>query len=229
MDCCSLISCMSRFVCVELGGVRFGGVYSKCGASVHGMSRWLEGIQGSIGNGRWIVIEDWNAHHAQYSLDGRSDPIGRVLEDWRQGRGARLLREREHTFESRHGGGIVVSHIDFALAGDGVECGGLSAGWGLLDHSAIGYVVAVDDLVEVVGHRDAVDWLNVQVTVEGEEEEWYEMLTGESAYEKMVDFRRLHLKRIRICGRSKRWWDSDRPRRSRWSGGRGEFGSGWGT
>ena len=54
-----------------------------------------------------------------------------------------------------------------------------------------------------------MDWVKVQVTVEGEEEGWYGMLTGESAYEKMVDFRRLHLKRIRICGRSKRWWDSD--------------------
>ena len=89
-DFCSLVSCTSRFVCVELGGVRLGGVYSKCGASVHEMSRWLEGVQGSIGNGRWILIGDWNAHHAQWSLDGRSDPVGRVLEDWRQERGARF-------------------------------------------------------------------------------------------------------------------------------------------
>ena len=32
---------------------------------------------------------------------------------------------------------------------------------------------------------------------------------GETAYEKLVDFRRAHLKRIKICGRSKRWWDSE--------------------
>ena len=208
-DFCSLVSCVSRFVCVELGGVRFGGVSSKCGASVHKMSRWLEGIQGSIGNGRWILIGDWNAHHTRWSLDGRSDPVGRVLEDWRQGRGARLLRGREHTFERRRDGGVVVSRIDFALAGVGVELGGLSAGWGLSDHLAIGCVVAVDDLVDVVGHRDAVDWMKVQVTVEAEEKEWYGVLAGEAAYEKLVDFRRLHLKRIQICGRSKRWWDSD--------------------
>ena len=55
----------------------------------------------------------------------------------------------------------MVSHVDFALAGGGVERGGLSAGWGLSDHSAIGCVVAVDDLVDVVGHRDAVDWFKV--------------------------------------------------------------------
>ena len=125
------------------------------------MTQWLEGIQGSIGSGGWVLIGDWNAHHAQWSLDGRSNSVGRVLEEWRQGRGARLLRGREHTFERRSGGGAVISRIDFALAGGGVERGGLSAGWGLSDHSAIGYVVEVDDLVDVVGHRDAVDWLKV--------------------------------------------------------------------
>ena len=103
----------------------------------------------------------------------------------------------------------MVSRIDFALVGGGVERGGLAAGWGLSDHSAIGCVVAVDDLVDVVGYRDAVDWLRVQMTVDEEGEEWYGCLAGESAYEKLIDFRRRHLKRIRICGRSKRWWDPE--------------------
>ena len=44
-------------------------------------------------------------------------------------------------------------------------------------------MVEVDDLMDVVGHRDAVDCLKVQVTGEREEEEWYGMLTGETAYE----------------------------------------------
>ena len=208
-DFCSLLSCANRFGCVELGGVRFGGVYGKCGSSVHGMSWWPEGIQGSIGSGGWVLIGNWNAHHARWSLDGRSNWVGKVLEEWQQGRGARLLRGREHTFERRRRGGAVVSRIDFALAGGGVERGGLSAGWGLSDDSAIGCVVAVDDLVGVVGYRDAVDWLKVQMTVDGEGDDWYEGLVGESAYEKLVNFRWLYLKRIRICGRSKRWWDSE--------------------
>ena len=55
-DYCSLVSCANKFVCVELGGVRFGGVYSKCGASVSEMLGWLESIQISIGDGRWILI-----------------------------------------------------------------------------------------------------------------------------------------------------------------------------
>ena len=45
--------------------------------------------------------------------------------------------------------------------------------------------------------------------MDGEGEDWYQGLAGETAYEKLVDFRRLHLKRIRICDRSKRWWDSE--------------------
>ena len=208
-DYSSLVSCTNRFVCVELGGVRFGGVYSMCRASVHEMSSWLENIRGSIGDGRWILIGDWNAHHAQWSIDGRSDSLGRVLEDWRCERGARLLRGRGHTFERRRGGVVVTSRIDFALAGGGVERGGLSTGWGLSDHSAIGCQVAVDGLEGVVGHRDAVDWLEVQLVVEVEGEDWYEGLVGETAYEKWVDFRKAHLKKIRIRGRSKRWWDKE--------------------
>ena len=173
------------------------------------MTRWLEAIRGCVGGMRWVLIGDWNAHHASCLLDGKSDAVGRVLEDWRHEQGARLLRGREHTFERRRGGGVVVSRIDFALAGGGVERGGLSAGWGFADHSAIGCVVAVDDLMDVVGYRDAVDWMKVQVTVEGEGEEWYVGLVGVSAYKKLIDFRRHHLKTIKICGRSKRWWDSE--------------------
>ena len=209
VDFCSLVCCANRFVCVELGGVRFGGVYSKCGSRVHEMSSWLEEILRGMGDRRWILVGDWNAHHTSWSLDGKSDPVGRVLEEWRQERGARLLRGRGHTFERRRGGDVVVSRIDFALAGGGVERGGLSAGWGLSDHSVVGCVGAVDDLVDVVGHRDAVDWLRVQVTVDGEEEDWYGSLAGETAYERLADFRRRHLRKIRIGGRSKRWWDSE--------------------
>ena len=47
------------------------------------------------------------------------------------------------------------------------------------------------------------------LTVAEEDGGWYEGLAGDSAYEHLVDYRRRHLKRIRICGRSKRWWDSD--------------------
>ena len=37
VDFCRLVECVYRFVCVELGGVKIVGVYSKCGARVHEM------------------------------------------------------------------------------------------------------------------------------------------------------------------------------------------------
>lgn len=167
---CELVECANRFVYMELGGVRIGGVYSKCGARVHETIQWLDGIQASIGNGRWVLIADWNAHHVSWFLDGNSDRVGRVLEEWRSTRGARLVRGRKHTFERRCGNRVVMSRIDVAIAGRGMEPSSLTLGFGLSVYSAIGCVVAVDDLEDVVGYRHAVDWLKVQMPVADERE-----------------------------------------------------------
>ena len=70
-------------------------------------------------------------------------------------------------------------------------------------------MVQVDTTEGVIDEREAVDWHAVAHTVADEGEGWYGCLVGDSAYEKLVDFRRQHLKLIRICGRSKRWWDFD--------------------
>ena len=67
----------------------------------------------------------------------------------------------------------------------------------------------VDALERVADAREAVDWDAVAVTVADEREVWYGDLVGDSAYERLVDFRLRHLKEIRVCGRSKRWWDSN--------------------
>ena len=40
-------------------------------------------------------------------------------------------------------------------------------------------------------------------------EEWYDGLVRESAYEKLIDVQRKQVNRLRIGGRSKRWWTSD--------------------
>ena len=141
-----LVGCENTFVCVEIGGVRIRGVYCKCGAKVHDILSWLGRIQDLVGNGHWILLGDWNAHHAEWSLPERSDSVGRVLEEWRTNRGARLLKGRSHTYERHRGDEVVVSRIDFALAGGGVESGTLSSEWGLSDRSAIGCFMAVDAL-----------------------------------------------------------------------------------
>ena len=52
IDCCVLVACENRFVCMEIVGVRIGGVYSKCGARVHEMLLWLSRVQAVVGNGR---------------------------------------------------------------------------------------------------------------------------------------------------------------------------------
>ena len=53
--------------------------------------------------------------------------MGKVLEEWRTSRDARVLSSRSHTFEMRRGDQVVVSRIDFALSGGGVVCGRLSS------------------------------------------------------------------------------------------------------
>ena len=41
VDVCELVECVHRFVCIEVGGVRVGCVYGRCGERVHDMERWL--------------------------------------------------------------------------------------------------------------------------------------------------------------------------------------------
>ena len=42
-----------------------------------------------------------------------------------------------------------------------------------------------------------------------EDEGWYGDLVGETAYDKLLDLRRRHLKLLRVCGKSKRWWNGE--------------------
>ena len=71
-----------------------------------------------------------------------------------------------------------------------------------------------DNEIEPV-ERVLVDWDKVDETVgkgkkkEEVNEEWYWELKGEKAYDKLLEFRRNHLKTIKIVARSKRWWDED--------------------
>ena len=120
-----------------------------------------------------------------------------------------MVKGDGNTFEHTCGGGMVASRIDFVVEGGGAHLGPLEVVWGLSDHSAIGGVVQVTGLKGVVDTREVVDWGAVELTVADGDEEWYGSLVGDSVYERLVDFRRRHLKRIWICGRSKWWWDSD--------------------
>ena len=84
----------------------------------------------------------------------------------------------------------------------------LSDHWGLLVD------MEEDNEIEPV-ERVVVDWDRVNETVakgkkqEEVNEDWYWELKGETAYGKLLEFRRNHRRTIQIIARSKRWWDED--------------------
>ena len=82
VDAVLLVAATARAVVVAVDGCRVGGVYGKCGVSVHAMEDWLGTLEGWIGGGDWVLQGDWNAHHHTWSLDGKSGPGGRVLAEW---------------------------------------------------------------------------------------------------------------------------------------------------
>ena len=54
-----------------------------------------------------------------------------------------------------------------------------------------------------------VDWDRLAATLTDEDERWYNDLVGETTYDKLLDLRRKHLKLLKVCGRSKRWWNGE--------------------
>ena len=112
------------------------------------------------------------------------------------------------TFERRRGRDVVQSRIDFAVASPDSDWTDEDADWLLSDHSSIGGSLVVAE-VGRTDRREVVDWDRVAVTLADTEEGWYGGLVGVTAYDKLLDLRRKHLKKLRVCGRSKRWWNGE--------------------
>ena len=203
VDAVRLVAATARAVVVELGGCRVGGVYGKCGVSVHAMEDWLGTLGGWIGEGDWLLLGDWNAHHHTWSLDGRSGPGGRVLAEWVQERGAEVHFGEGGTFERRRGREVVQSRIDFVVTSPDSGWTDEDADWLLSDHSSIGGSLVIDE-VRKADRREVVDWDKLATTLADEDEGWYRDLMGETAYDKLLDLKRKHLKLLRVCGKSKR-------------------------
>ena len=208
VDAVRLVAAMARAVMVEVGGCRVGGVYGKCGVGVHSMEGWLGTLEGWIGGGDWVLLGDWNAHHHTWSLDVRSGPGGRVLAEWVQERGAEIHFGEGGTFERRRGREVVQSRIDFLVTSPDSGCTDEETDWLLSDHSSIGGSLVVDE-VRKADRREVVDWDKLAATLADEDERWYGDLMGETAYDKLLDLRRKHLRLLRVCGRSKRWWNGE--------------------
>ena len=60
-----------------------------------------------------------------------------------------------------------------------------------------------------MGRREVVDWDGLAATLADMDEGWYGGLVGVTAYDKLLDLTRKPLKLLRVCGRSKRWWNGE--------------------
>ena len=208
VDGVSLVAATARAIVVEVGGCRVGGVCGKCGMGVYAMKDWLGCLEGWIGGGDWVLLGDWNAHHHTWSLDGKSGPGGRVLAEWVLERGAEVHFGVGGTFERRRGRDVVQSRIDFTVAMPDSGWTDEDADWVLSDHSSIGGSLVVGEVERTHG-REVVDWNKLAATLADKDEGWYGGLVGETAYDKLLDLKRKHLKMLRVCGRSKWWWNGE--------------------
>lgn len=75
----------------------------------------MERIRESVGGDRRVLPGDWNAHYVRWLLEGRTDLVGRVMDQWVTNLVAKVLRSKEHTFERHCGEGVIVCRIDFVI------------------------------------------------------------------------------------------------------------------
>ena len=100
------------------------------------------------------------------------------------------------------------SGIDFAVTSPDTGWTHEEGDWLLSDHSGIGGSLVIGDVARA-DRREVIDWDRLATTLADEDEGWYDGLVGETAYDKLLDLRRRHLKSIKVCGRSKRWWNKE--------------------
>lgn len=57
--------------------------------------------------------------------------------------------------------------------------------------------------------REDIDCERLAMTLDDEEEHWYRSLVGDMVYDNLLDLYQKHLKKGRVCERSKRWWNKE--------------------
>ena len=103
---------------------------------------------------------------------------------------------------------MVQSRIDFAVASPDSGWTDEDADWLRSDHSSIGGSLVIGE-VGRTDRREVVDRDRLAGTLADKDEGWYGRLVGVTAYDKLQDLRWKHLKVLRVCGRSKRWWNRE--------------------
>ena len=100
---------------------------------------------------------------------------------------------------------MVQSRIDFVVSSHDSGWTSEDGDWLLSDHVSIGGTLVVEELGRVDG-REVIKWDKLAILLEDEDEGWYRDPVGATAYNKLLDLRQKHLKKLRVCGRSKCWW-----------------------
>ena len=103
---------------------------------------------------------------------------------------------------------MVQSQIDFAVASPDSGWTDEDADWLMSDHPSIGGLLVIGEVKRTVG-REVVDWDRLATTLADEDEGWYGDLVGETVYDKLLDLSLKHLKLLKVCGRSKLWWNGE--------------------
>ena len=122
--------------------------------------------------------------------------------------GAEVHFRKRGTFEWKWGRGVVQSWIDFTVTSLDSGRTDEDADWLLSDHSSLGRSMVIGEL-RGTNSRKVVDWDGLVATLVDEDEGWYRDLVGETAYDKLLDLRWKHLKRLKVGGKSKRWWNGE--------------------
>ena len=128
-----------------------------------------------------------------------------MLAEWVLERGAEVHFGEGGTFERRRGRDMVESQIDIAVTSPDSGWTDEDADWLMSNHSSIGGSLVFSE-VKRMDRREVVDWDGLAATLADEDERWYGGLVGETAHDKLLDLRRKHLKLLKVCGKSKRWW-----------------------
>jgi len=198
-----------RAMGIEVGGKRIFGVYGKSGGRRLNYEGWLDRIGRKSIQRDTVLVRDWNAHHGDWEEGEREDGKGRALAEWTAESGYTLLHLPGLTWERTVGAVEQQSRIDLVFTrGDGMWDQPEKEKMGS-DHWAL--FSTMETTIECGEQtRSVVDWEKVEHTLaeEGMSEEerggWYKRLEGDTAYDKLINFRNNHLKGIRIGGRSKR-------------------------
>ena len=101
---------------------------------------------------------------------------------------------------------MVQSQIDCVVLSPDCSWKGEDDDWLQSDHACIERSLLVGEL-ERVDERQVVDWDRLTITLADEDQGWYVGLAIDMAYDKLLDLRRKHVKSLRVCGHSKRWWN----------------------